>query len=39
MSRPESKMFSISHIHKSTPELDLIEYRHKGEGYRAYLDY
>ena len=35
--RPESKnVFYFPHYTKSNRELDLIEYRHKSEGYRAY---
>ena len=38
MSRPESKnVFYFPHYTKSNPELDLIEHRHGGEGYRAYF--
>ena len=35
--RPESKnVFYFPHYTKSIKELDLIEYRHKSEGYKAY---
>lgn len=37
MSRPESKnVFYFPHYTKSTIELDLIEHKHKSEGYKAY---
>ena len=35
--RPESKnVFYFPHYTKASKELDLIEYRHKSEGYKAY---
>ena len=37
MARPESKnVFYFPHYTHSTKELDLIEYKHGGEGYMAY---
>ena len=37
MARPESKnVFYFPHYTKSTIELDLIEHKHKSEGYKAY---
>ena len=37
MARPESKnVFYFPHFTKSTIELDLIEHKHKSEGYKAY---
>jgi hypothetical protein len=37
MSRPKSKnVFYFPHFTKSTIELDLIEHKHKSEGYKAY---